>query len=304
MWGLEKLEGNQAAQLGLLSAGAAMLDPRGTGGNTGAAFNKGIRAGMNTYIPMMQWQQNKKDRKEDRNWNKEQDVIRNVLQERQFKQRKAALESETENRSERTDIARAQLGMQQKQFEQSQAAYKMKMDMYSQFMGGGEPAGPQTTNYGPRTDAVPQGKMGPRTQPQGQFQVPDMPPTDTSALTGPTEVGPSMFQTPGKGGGQKPMSGYDKQNMGQFLGMPGLASQGKDETDLAAFMQKEVFKHGIDMSKAGVRGDPIGVGYIVYDKQTGHALGKFGADMKFKPAPDAPKGKGEAISAENWMKQN
>ena len=65
MWGLED---NQAAQLGLLSAGAAMLDPRGTGGNVGASVNKSVQAGLGTYIPMMQWQERRDDRKTDRDW--------------------------------------------------------------------------------------------------------------------------------------------------------------------------------------------------------------------------------------------
>ena len=43
--------------MSLLSAGAGMLDPRGTYGNFGASFNRGVRQGMATYGPMWQQQQ-------------------------------------------------------------------------------------------------------------------------------------------------------------------------------------------------------------------------------------------------------
>jgi hypothetical protein len=107
MWDLEN---NQAAQLGLLSAGAAMFGSSRSGGDR---INRSVQTGLNTYVPMMQWQQNKKDRKTDRDWNKQQDVIRNVLQERQFKMRSEAIDSEMENREARTNIARAQFGLAQ-----------------------------------------------------------------------------------------------------------------------------------------------------------------------------------------------
>ena len=42
--------------LALLSAGAGMLDPRGTYGSAGAGINKGIRQGLGTYLPMAQFQ--------------------------------------------------------------------------------------------------------------------------------------------------------------------------------------------------------------------------------------------------------
>lgn len=109
-------------QFGLLAGGAAMLDPRGTGGNTGSAINKGMQAGLGTMLPLMQWQQNKKDRKEDRDWNKSQDMIRNVLAERQFKMRKDALEGEAENRDARTNIARSQYNLQK-----DKMAYDIKL---------------------------------------------------------------------------------------------------------------------------------------------------------------------------------
>ena len=41
---------------GLISAGAAMMDPRGTYGSFGAGLNRGVTAGLNTYGPWKQWQ--------------------------------------------------------------------------------------------------------------------------------------------------------------------------------------------------------------------------------------------------------
>ena len=136
MWGLEKLKGNQAAQLGLLSAGAAMLDPRGTDGNTGAALNKGVRAGLGTYIPMMQWQQNKKDRKSDRDWKKQQAMIRNVLEERQFKLRQKTFEAETANREANTNIKQAQFGLQKEKMNREIEQQRMLNASISQFYQG------------------------------------------------------------------------------------------------------------------------------------------------------------------------
>ena len=44
---------------GLISAGAAMMDPRATYGNFGASLNRGIQQGLATYAPLkqMQWNQ-------------------------------------------------------------------------------------------------------------------------------------------------------------------------------------------------------------------------------------------------------
>ena len=139
MWGLED---NQAAQLGLISMGAAMLDPRGTGGNTGAALNKGVQAGLNTYVPMMQWQQNKKDRKEDKDYRKSQDMIQNVLAERQFKLRKATTESELDNREQSMNLQRARFGMEQAKYNTALEQYQQQMQFgktMAEYMTKGKP---------------------------------------------------------------------------------------------------------------------------------------------------------------------
>ena len=131
-----KLDNNQPAQLGLLSAGAAMLDPRGTNGNIGSSINKSVQAGLGTYVPLMQWQQNKKDRKEDRDWRKQQDTIQNVLQERTYKMRKQALEGEAENREVNTNIRRAQFGLQQQQAQRDIERLQSQSAALSQWMLG------------------------------------------------------------------------------------------------------------------------------------------------------------------------
>jgi len=41
---------------GLISAGAAMMDPRGTYGNFGSALNNGLRQGLATYAPLKDYQ--------------------------------------------------------------------------------------------------------------------------------------------------------------------------------------------------------------------------------------------------------
>ena len=160
------LKDNMPMQFGLLAGGAAMLDPRGTQGKVGSAINKGMQAGLGTMIPLMQWQQNKKDRKEDRDWNKEQDMIRNVLAERQFKMRSEALESESENRAERTNLARAQYGLAKQKMDYDIAELERKNAALSQFT--------QMSTLGvPRSGAVDQSKIGPRVGNVGKGLPPD-----------------------------------------------------------------------------------------------------------------------------------
>lgn len=143
-----KLNNNQPAQLGLLSAGAAMLDPRGTNGNIGSSINKSVQAGLGTYVPLMQWQQNKKDRKEDRDWRKQQDTIQNVLQERTYKMRKQALEGEAENREVNTNIRRAQFGLMEEKANREIAQLQAQSAAMSQFASGQKP-NPEYANQPP-----------------------------------------------------------------------------------------------------------------------------------------------------------
>lgn len=298
MWDLEN---DKAMQMGLLSAGAAMLAP----GRKGSAVSRGVNAGVNTYIPMMQWQERRADRKEDRNWGKEQDIIRNVLQERQFKMRQTALEGEAENRDANTNIRRASLRMQQTQFQQSQEMQALRMKYMGQVMGDGQaPAGQYNTGQGPLVGKVPQSRMGPRVQAQSQFSAPGAPQVDTSALTGPTDVNSVMRggQPPqGQFGGMDP---YDQQNIAKMIGLPGMQAQGEDRAEMAQFIKKELFKYNIDMSKVGIRGDSMGMGYIIYNKADGKALGSVsGPEMTFTPA-EGVKQKGGTISYEDWAKQN
>lgn len=58
--------------MALLSAGAGMVDPRGTWGSFGASANRGVQQGLNTYVPLAQWQQ----RQEAMQAEKEQERIR------------------------------------------------------------------------------------------------------------------------------------------------------------------------------------------------------------------------------------
>ena len=269
MWGLEKLEGNEAAQLGLLSAGAAMLDPRGTRGEIGASINKSVQAGLGTYIPMMQWNQNKKDRKEDRDWNKNQDVIRNTLAERQFKLRKATAEAELDNRTQSMDLQRARFGMAQKQFQQSQDMYNMRKEYYGEMMNP-EPAA-QFQQPGASAAARAQmRKPGEMSAPSNKDQL--------SALKGYTD---NKFGQPA---GPKGMSAYDTIGLGQFMGDPGMEQRGKDMASVQVHLEKALVDQGIKMSEVGVRGDPLGVGYIIYSKKTGLPIGSVGMDMEFQPA--------------------
>jgi hypothetical protein len=101
----------------------------------------------------MQWQQNKKDRKEDRDWSKQQDMIKNVLQERQFKMRKEAFEGEAENREARTNIAQAQFGLARKQYEQGIVQLQAKNEAMSQLWKAkaqGMPNPAAQGQFGPR----------------------------------------------------------------------------------------------------------------------------------------------------------
>ena len=70
----------QALSMAALQAGAGMMDRRGTYGNFGTAFNRGVQQGMGTYIPMMMFaqqsqekaaerkRQEKREKKEDRRY--------------------------------------------------------------------------------------------------------------------------------------------------------------------------------------------------------------------------------------------
>ena len=55
--------------------GAAMADPRGTYGSAGASMSNAMRAGMGAYLPMMQWQQQRADKKDEKDYRKSRDRI-------------------------------------------------------------------------------------------------------------------------------------------------------------------------------------------------------------------------------------
>jgi hypothetical protein len=157
MWDLEN---NQAATLGLMSAGASMF---GSSRSSGDRLNRAVQTGINTYTPMMQWQENKKDRKEDRDWKKNQDVIRNVLQERQFKLRKATAESELDNREQALNLQRARFGIEEKK-------YNTALEQYQNQMQFGQQMAEYMTEGKPTAAAgQPPMKMGPGGQPYGEM---------------------------------------------------------------------------------------------------------------------------------------
>ena len=139
--------------MALMSAGTAMLDSRGTNGQFGASLNKGMQAGLGTYVPMMMWQENQKTKKEDRDWSKEQDNIRNTQSDRRFQLAQETFEAESKNREERTNIARGQFGIAQQKLDQSKAIFERQnkmMEMIGGMIGGSRmPVGgqpPQTTD--------------------------------------------------------------------------------------------------------------------------------------------------------------
>ena len=277
MWGLEKLKGNQAAQLGLLSAGAAMLDPRGTDGNTGAALNKAVRSGLNTYVPMMQWQQDKKDRKSDRDWKKQQDMIRNVLEERQFKMRKKTFEAETEHRAAQMSMQQAKFGMAQQQFQQQQEMNTLKTDIMSEYLKVIDPANKQAPVQSQW------GAQGAGAQARAQMRNPGKGATNAAQLSAYGDYAAGKKAPTSQFEGMDP---YVQQTLGDMVGIPGMTAQGKDRAEMQMFVKKEAIKNNIDMDKVQIKQSPLGLDYFIIDKKTGKPIGKVNPQMGFTPNPE------------------
>ena len=165
------------AMLGLIAGGAAMMDPRGTYGSSGAAINKGIQAGLRSYLPLAQFQARKKEAATRRKDVKAQNQFRNTLLERQMELSESSAEATAESRERTYNLQKAQFGLEQDKYQAELDRLKSQNKMLSQWIDPPVPtgvSGPRVDND-PRTSLPPgyggQQQWGPRDEAIGAMAI-------------------------------------------------------------------------------------------------------------------------------------
>lgn len=299
-----------ALAMAMMSGGAAMMDPRGTYGSAGAALNQGFQAGMGSYMPMMQFAQKAAERKEEKDYRKKRDRMtdrfrknQETLQAATMELREKQLGISQQNANTNAGMKALQGQLMQFQIDQAKTQQKMmeqfmpKPNKVSELRAQDTGMGPLKTNvpqqFGPRVETPPQQPGMQEMTSLSQFNplMAQQQQAGAAAASIPQTVAPPAPQA-------APMSGYDMMNLGGYLDMPGMQQQGKDMSEIQKFATKEAMKLGMKANEVGVRGDPLGLGYIIYKKGDGSPIGKIGPDMNFIPAP----GQSGVISAEDYFK--
>ena len=268
----------QAMWMGLLSAGAGMLDPRGTYGSTGASINRGLQQGLGTYIPMAQWMQKSNLQKEDRDYRKERDEVMD-----RFRQtRQDLMQTEIDQRSQANKLRERQVDIQESQFQMERDAYERQQELIKQFMPNQTVADVKRTGQYPgirsKEDAFVQGAVpgqfggipnemmpGPQPQPQSQ-PVPAPSPAQPQ----------SMFGAPAG------MTPFQMMMLGDYGNMPALSAVGQWQMDRAA-KQADLAAKG---PKYTIRQDPFGMSTQVYQENPGTAprpIMQYNAQGQGKP---------------------
>lgn len=128
--------------LALLSAGAGMMDSRGTYGGAGAQFNKGVQQGLNTYMPAMQFQKRREERQKNREMQQKQwDVQNRFAKNRetfaaaQYQMQADKMAQDQKNWEEQMAISREQFGIVKQQWERDQAMHDAKMSALQNLLG-------------------------------------------------------------------------------------------------------------------------------------------------------------------------
>lgn len=124
----------QAIMMGMMSAGAAMMDPRGTFGSAGASINRGLNAGLGTALPMMQWMQRTNEKEDDKKYQRKQDRIANRFRQNQQVLQEMQLKANENYRKASLDMQGRQVGLAEAKYKSDLARQQAGASAYAQFM--------------------------------------------------------------------------------------------------------------------------------------------------------------------------
>lgn len=312
---MDMMDPKMAMYMSLLQAGAAASDPRGTYGSGGAAINNALRAGMGTYLPLMQWQQQRADKKDEKDYRKNRDKIMDRFRKDTQSFQAAQLELSQFNADSSRMNAESMVSirdLQRQQLAREIEKDKMMQEMISQYMPTPNKLSEvraADTGMGPLKSKVPQ-QFGPRAEPQqpGMIEMSNLSQynpnpiagmqqqANTAAASIPQSVPPPPPQ----------MSGYDMMNVGGYLDLPGMEQQGKDMAGMNVFLAKEAAKMGMKAGDLDTIPNPLGLETIVINKKTKQPVGMIkmsGSQPVFVPVNGPVNaGPGNVIDAKDYFK--
>lgn len=293
----------QAMWMSLLSAGAGMMDPRGTYGHAGASMNRAFKQGLGTYMPMVQWMQKSNLAKEDRDYRKQRDKAMDRFRKNAESAQAVRLDLMQQGRdldAERLDLARTSAATRDallnQQLRISKGQYDMQQELIRQFMGPGK-----VSDLGPR-------QRGPVAQP-GDVYVPPV-----KGLP-PNYGGMQMYETPG----MRPMPGepqarpqarpqaqggmashpFQMMLMGDVSGMDAFTEMGKHQLARQGHIQDKMADLGLQADEYEIRQSPFGLNAMILNKRTKKPVYMIDTYGNVNPAPGTQGGQGEPY---NWEK--